>query len=523
MADAPPVRPKRTVASRVLLSYAVVTAVFAISVGWSVVALRNASREADLMRSGYLPLALALRNLVANQDTWNTQLNHVTRVPNPVDKRVWFELALRFRPQMFGEVRAAISGAFITSRDPNVEGIGRELLAQTSGIEQQLSGDRAQLTELFGAIDQADGSQAERVSAEMVTRGSQAKERLSALERRVQRNVDVLLDAARARERRAIQLLIGLSVFAAMVGVMMALYAQRLLRPLAAVTARAKAVARGDLTPRPVVASSDEIGELATTFEGMVSAIARANEQLLATERLATIGKMAAHVTHEIRNPLSSIGLNLELLEDDLGAGDGEAQVLVRAIKAEVERLNALSEQYLSVAKRQPLRLEEEDVGEIIREACDFMRRELGRHGVEARLDFAEGSLTARVDEAQVKQAIINLMRNAREAMPSGGTITVGVRASQDGLLEITVDDTGSGLDEGARERLFEPFFTTKGHGTGLGLAITRQIVEAHGGSIACEARPGGGTRFRLTLARGPSAAPAPGEPPTSGALSGSG
>ena len=111
----------------------------------------------------------------------------------------------------------------------------------------------------------------------------------------------------------------------------MALYARRVLRPLALVTERAKAVASGDLKPREAIASNDEIGELAATFEGMVSAIARANEELLATERLATIGKMAAHVTHEIRNPLSSIALNVELLEDDLAhASEGVAGSVAR-------------------------------------------------------------------------------------------------------------------------------------------------------------------------------------------------
>ena len=103
--------------------------------------------------------------------------------------------------------------------------------------------------------------------------------------------------------------LVALAVFTLIVGALMALYARRVLAPLRVVTERATAVAAGDLTPRPLVASSDEIGELATTFESMVSAIARANAELLAAERLATIGKMAAHVTHEIRNPLSSLAL----------------------------------------------------------------------------------------------------------------------------------------------------------------------------------------------------------------------
>jgi signal transduction histidine kinase len=231
----------------------------------------------------------------------------------------------------------------------------------------------------------------------------------------------------------------------------------------------------------------------------MVSAIARANEQLLATERLATIGKMAAHVTHEIRNPLSSIGLNVELLEEELGSDESEGRQLVKAIKNEVERLTQLSEQYLSVARHQPPRLEEEDLGEVVSEASDFMRRDLERHGVETRIDISPDLPSVRVDEAQLKQALFNLLRNAREAMAEGGIVQVSVEGSDDGV-DIVVDDEGAGMDEGTRAKLFEPFFTTKGHGTGLGLAITRQIVEAHGGRIACESRPERGTRFRIHL-----------------------
>ena len=495
-------RRRRTVASRVLLSYAIVTAAFALVAGWGVIAQRNAAREADLMRSGYLPLSIALRDVVANQDTWNTQLNHITSARNPAAIRMWFDSALNIgRPKTFGEVRAAIARALSSSSDESVRSVGRELSREASSIEEFLAKDRAELSQLFDALDRGDTQRADKLRDDLVTRGAQGRKRLSQLEQRVQRNVDALLDAARARERLAIRLLIALSVLTVVVGLGMALYARRVLKPLAAVTDRAKAVARGDLAPRPVVASNDEIGELATTFERMVGAIASANERLLATERLATIGKMAAHVTHEIRNPLSSIALNVELLEEELGedAAQREARTLLRAIKNEVDRLTALSEQYLSVARRQPVRLEEEDIVEVVREACDFVRRDLARHGVEVKLDAAEDLPPISVDEAQIKQSIYNLLRNAREAMQGGGTVVVGVHAA-DGGIDITVDDAGAGIDEETRERLFEPFFTTKSHGTGLGLAITRQIVEAHAGRIECAPREGGGTRFSIHL-----------------------
>lgn len=488
-------RRRRTVATRVLLSFVIVTVAFAFVAGWSLVALRRAADEAVLMRTGYLPLATALHDAVASQDVYNTQLNHITTAKNPADKKVWFDLALRRgRPQMFADLRVALARAF-EGGDPSLVNIGRELAAEATAIETFLEGDRELLARLFDALQRRDEKAAESLREQLVTRGYQGKKRLSDLAQRVERLVDALITQARARERLALQLLVALSVFTVLVGIVMAFYARRVLAPLAKVTERAKAVARGDLTPHPAIASNDEIGELAQTFEGMVSAISKANADLLASERLATIGKMAAHVTHEIRNPLSSLALNAELLEEELG-DNPEAVSLHRAIKSEIDRLTALSERYLSVARRKPPRFEEEDLAELCREALDFVRPELERHGVRAQLDIAQDLPPLKVDEGQIRQALYNLIRNAREATPAGGKVIVSVAHATDGGVDVAVEDEGPGIDEEVRAKLFEPFFTTKGHGTGLGLVITREVVEAHGGTIACLPRDPKGTRF---------------------------
>jgi signal transduction histidine kinase len=331
-------------------------------------------------------------------------------------------------------------------------------------------------------------------------RGSQTSVRLAGLEQSMKRHVDVLLDRASARELLAIRLLVALSLLTVLVGVLMAFYARRVLRPLGAVTERARAVARGDLEPQKAVVSDDEIGELAGTFEQMVAAIAQANEQLVAAERLATIGKMAAHVTHEIRNPLSSIALNLELLEEQLPSGDAEARALFRAIGKEVERLSGLSRQYLAFARSQLPTREPEDVGALLEEAMAFVRLDLEKHDIRVTLDVEPGLSPVLCDEGQIKQVLLNLLQNARDVMPGGGEVRVSVRAEGEEVV-IAVDDQGPGVPEERRERLFEPFYTTKSHGTGLGLAITQHIASSHGGSISCDAAPGGkGARFVLRL-----------------------
>ncbi|HET9932463.1 MAG TPA: ATP-binding protein [Polyangiaceae bacterium] len=498
------VKVRRSVVTRVLWSYAFVVLAFSLVAGWSALGLRRAADEAALMRSGYYPLARAVRDLAAKQDTYNSQLNHITAARNPADLRVWFDFALKVgRPKMFAQVRAAIGRAFSSSGDADTRAVGKALLVDVASIDRAMASDAELLARLFDALERRDDIGAERLRDDLVTRGTQGSVRLSRLEERVEVEIDRLLDQARGREYLSIQLLIGLSGLSLLVGLLMALYARRVLRPLSAVTERAKAVARGDLEPHPPIVSGDEIGELSATFESMVHAIALANERLVANERLAAVGKMAAHVTHEIRNPLSSIALNLELLEEELESSSGESRALVRAIGSEVDRLNQLSQQYLSFARQKSSNLIEEDLVQVVREASEFVRRELRQSDVTLELSLDDSVGPVPIDEGQIKQVLLNLLRNARDAMPQGGRVSVSVRPAGD-KAEVSVEDEGQGLDADARARLFEPFFTTKRHGTGLGLAITRQIVEAHGGSIEFTDRAPRGTKVTLLLPRAP-------------------
>jgi two-component system, NtrC family, sensor kinase len=236
----------------------------------------------------------------------------------------------------------------------------------------------------------------------------------------------------------------------------------------------------------------------------MVLAIQRARSDLVQAERLATIGKMAAHITHEIRNPLSSIGLNLELLEGEIAeAGEGakESRELLLAIKNETARLARISEQYLSVARRPSPTLEVESAADIVRELIAFVKPELEKAKVTVKLELSDEAPPVPLDEAQLRQALLNLVRNAREAMNGGGELTLRIEPAVGGGVDISVEDDGPGIPEDARANIFDPFFTTKQRGTGLGLAVTREIIEAHGGVIVCEAREPRGTRFRVHLA----------------------
>jgi len=230
-----------------------------------------------------------------------------------------------------------------------------------------------------------------------------------------------------------------------------------------------------------------------------VRAIASTREQLLASERLVTIGKLAAHVTHEVRNPLSSIALNLELLGDELEPGPSEARSLLAAMGAEVERLSALSNQYLSMARRTAPELTDTDLGDVVLGAAEFMRRDLTRSGHQLEVSIEEELPWVPADAGQIRQALYNLVRNAREATPPGQLVSIRL-GQKDKQLVLSVEDEGPGIDPGQMERLFDPFFTTKEHGTGLGLAVTRQIAEVHHGRLRYERREEGGSRFLLEI-----------------------
>ncbi len=223
--------------------------------------------------------------------------------------------------------------------------------------------------------------------------------------------------------------------------------------------------------------------------------------RLIDSERLAAIGRMAAHVTHEVRNPLSSIGLNVEMLEDELDASAEEARALMRAIQKEIERLRGITEEYLRLARVPDPALQAEPAEDFLLDVAHFVRREMDAAQIDFRTSLSEDLPDLFIDEGQIRQALLNLLRNAQQA--GGATIELSAVAL-DGGVEVSIIDEGAGIDEEDRERVFDPFYTTKKHGTGLGLPLTQQIVLAHGGRIRCLPNHPQGIRFALWLPAAP-------------------
>ena len=486
---------KKTIATRVLASFGITFVAFAITVGWSVFAQRRAAEDSEELARGYVPVALKIGQLRATQATLSTLVDEIPDERNPLSTRLLVETLASVRRARFVETRQAFAELRRVSQEEASVALQNSLLADLDNAEAAYADDDAVFARLFAAIDADDKDTINRTIIEVGAIEHNTDRVLHVLADRVTVSMEKISEEGNARESRSVAMLALLAALTLGVGLAVSIQARRLLSPLGRVTERARAVGRGDL-------------ELDDAFERMVTAVADAQRQALSNERFAAIGKMAAHVTHEIRNPLSSIGLNMELLDEELTRAEEEtgsakavteAHTLLGSVAREVERLELLSEEYLRLARLPSPRME----------ADDFARPELEKAKCKLVVVAPDRLPPALFDEAQIRQALLNLIRNAREAMPNGGDVEV--RAGATGMsVEITVDDRGGGVPEEIRARVFDPFFSTKGEGTGLGLAITRQIVVAHGGTLTCEPRDGGGTRFRIALPIAPARASAP-------------
>jgi signal transduction histidine kinase len=301
-------------------------------------------------------------------------------------------------------------------------------------------------------------------------------------------------------ERQATLAAFVLGAVGAILGVLTTVWSILTLRPLRRLHEAVRKVAGGNYRQQVEVSGGTEVADLAREFNAMAAALSQREQELVRSERLAAVGKMAAVITHEVRNPLSSIGLNAELLEEEVAHVSPEAVALSRAVQKEVDRLTAITEEYLRFARLPRPRLEREQVNSIVAGVVEFQREDLLSRGVRVEAQLAEALPPVDADEAQLRQALLNLLRNAADAMTSGGALTVATRQSPDGAVEVSVQDTGPGISDEHLHRIFEPFFSTKDGGTGLGLALTQQIVTEHGGRIIVDSRPGTGTTFTLRL-----------------------
>ncbi|MGD0417895.1 MAG: ATP-binding protein [Terriglobales bacterium] len=315
-------------------------------------------------------------------------------------------------------------------------------------------------------------------------------------------------------------------------------------QPIKALKRGTEHLSEGELGYQIEVQSQDEVGDLAHSFNGMSLQLRAANEEIVLwaktledrveqktkelnrahdhvmhVEKMASIGKMAAVVAHEVNNPLSGILTYAKLIRKWVASGQAEhekreeAMQCLDLIATESRRCGDLIKNLLSLSRTSPMNVQSTDLHAVINRCLMLVRHQLELGGVELQLNLAKNLPLVSCDPAQIEQVFLALIMNAKDAMPRGGNLWIETRMSDDeSEVEIQVRDDGAGIAPDVLPHIFEPFLTTKesGHGVGLGLAISRGIVERHNGRIAVQSELGRGTTFSVTLPnQGPDASAA--------------
>ena len=271
-------------------------------------------------------------------------------------------------------------------------------------------------------------------------------------------------------------------------------------------------ITEGDLEHRVEARAHDEIGELADSFNAMVQTLReykdriddysrsleekvrlrteelkKAQESLLQSEKLASIGLLASGVAHELNNPLTSILMNINLLMEEAGDSTDIHRELKR-ISDDTLRCKRIIEDLRDFSRRHELDIRFSDINDVLDSTLGLVKHQLELYGISLHQDFSSDLPLISCDPDRMRQVLMNVFVNAIQAMPRGGSLTVET-ALREGLVEITVQDSGAGIPRDIRGKIFDPFFTTKEAGTGLGLSIVYRIMQEHGGRIEVESR----------------------------------
>ena len=296
-----------------------------------------------------------------------------------------------------------------------------------------------------------------------------------------------------------------LGVFALAVGLTV-LLVWRFSRPISQLSEAAERVARGDLDFAVHVTRRDEVGQLGRTFNTMLDGLkakAELEDRLNNAERAAVIGRLTSAIAHEVRNPLNFINLSIDRVRSKYPpaeAADRQAfDQLLGTIKEETGRLNRLVTDVLNFGRPANLSKRTYDLASGIQKVLEIVRAQADAQGVRIEADIPTGSVEIMADVQKMTSCFSNIVINAVQAMPDGGTLSVKVRVADDRVI-VRIADTGHGVPTDALDRVFEPYYSTKETGTGLGLAVTKKIVEEHGGRISASSAPGSGTTFEVEL-----------------------
>lgn len=495
---------KISLSTRLFLGFVVLLALFSGLQVWSLLGLQklgadfenvyrihlNLSHQVLALETAQTQLLLLLKNLTTQEP--DTEVRR-----NPALLTRWLRVTLEKRNEAWTHMRGAMNehSALLQKDEP---GYLHELTPQLAQLETEYTQVQEIWNHAFSSgIERTDFKAAQRKENLLLSRIRQ----LAGTTRNRVRHMAMRIEDS---ERELLRMQITLLVAAFLLALGIIALSYRPLRVLARLTQGARQISRGDFSRRIEVTSRDELGELAAEFNAMTDAILEREERLIRSEQLAAAGKLAAQIAHELRNPLAALSFQVELAADlcrELPASDGQAELsmILKKIQKEIDRLTSISEEYLVFARMPKPQRKPIHANAFLQDFHEFLADEMELGNVHVHLTTAPENPVFSGDENLMRQVLLNLVRNAREAMPEGGDVHLGCRI-ENGQVVISVRDTGPGIPPEVRSRMFEAFYTNKTHGTGLGLTLCLQIVHEHQGTLDVPDSAGKGATFEIRL-----------------------
>jgi signal transduction histidine kinase len=497
----------RTLSARILLGFAALTVTFGVITATVVFNMSQVEDQVTLIGKGYVPLALAAKDLARRQEDLRNYLEE--RLQDESNAQV-ARLALRNsranRDRALSTLRRILDTVgLLVDIDPKQFAVTRPKI---EALEASVAGIEAMYTEMAASIPVGNAETwdpAQKSAFELLQKLRSEERKLmqkaNGLSEQLDRNVSTTTHTLEQNEHTLRLRTIYLGLAAVLLGLCITIWVVITLRPLSRLRDAARRIASGDYGSRIPERGPAEVADLAREFNSMGRAVEEREREKVRAERLAAVGKMAAMITHEVRNPLSSIGLNTELLEEDGVPNADEARGLCRAIHREVDRLTAITEEYLAFARLPKPKLAAEPINAMVTSLAAFVREDLAARQVVLTTELSSEELIGNIDAGQIRQCMINLVRNAADAVAVKGKGWVILRTRKDGdRVVIEVEDSGVGIASEVLPRLFDPFFSTKDGGNGLGLALTQSIVRDHGGDVDVASTVGRGTTFTVRV-----------------------
>ena len=508
-----------SLATRILIGFAAVLVASSTVSLVSILTIRQNQIAAQLIGKGYLQLAKTLSDVQALHNAYEKETALLAEEGDFALQQQLAQLALMYFPGILqtklSEAKTKVHALFEFAPDsekPMLE----SFLARFEEAIRRYGAYEKDTRSTLGRIVEADESlNLEEAFNHLQKQELALHDFLQSLQNALSNHILLRLSQAQEREQKNGILIVVLSVLSVLIGLLATLVSTRHLRPVLTLHKGMAAIREGDYSAFLGLKGDDDIALLAREFDAMVLALKerqalleKQQSQLLQSKQLAAAGRISAQLAHEVRNPLSSIGLNAELLSEQLSQAafstpeqKTEAEELIVAIAREVDRVAEITEEYLKLARLPSPSLQLEEIHALTQSILQFHEEEFRNANIRIETAFFPLPLFCNVDDAQIRQVVLNLLKNAKEAMPEGGVLRVSTR-QEEAFVHICFADSGKGIGEDIVGEIFKPFFTTKEGGSGLGLAVSMQLLNMQGGSLELSRTSPEGTEFVLKLPR---------------------